>query len=234
MYKKRLHPASQRRLIDFGLTVDTHLHTKSAMEHRSPPRIWETQSLAYQPVAANAPDEEKPLVHDPIPSQTAAFPQPLYSDERSISASPPHPSQKRSKYKGLFSGGWRTGVTYSAIAAVVVLLINVSLTLWASKKYGQDGRGLGTIFEGKCKQTKRASLWLHLTINILGTILLSASNYSMQCLSAPTRAEIDKAHRRKRWLDIGVPSVRNLGRVSRRKLVLWLLLGLSSVPLHLM
>ena len=56
----------------------------------------------------------------------------------------------------------------------------------------------------------------------------------MQCLSSPTRSEIDKAHGQGVWLDIGVPSVRNLRRLSTTRIVLWWLLAVSSVPLHLL
>lgn len=56
----------------------------------------------------------------------------------------------------------------------------------------------------------------------------------MQCLSSPTRSEIDKAHGQGVWLDIGVPSVRNLRRLSTSRIVLWWLLAISSVPLHLL
>ncbi|KAH7392189.1 hypothetical protein DE146DRAFT_661877 [Phaeosphaeria sp. MPI-PUGE-AT-0046c] len=56
----------------------------------------------------------------------------------------------------------------------------------------------------------------------------------MQCMTAPTRGEVDRAHAARRWLDIGVPSFRNLRRIGRDRLVLWLLLGLSSLPLHLL
>lgn len=55
----------------------------------------------------------------------------------------------------------------------------------------------------------------------------------MQCLSAPTRKEIDRAHARGVWLDIGIPSVRNLRYISKRRVLIWALLGLSSLPLHL-
>ena len=55
----------------------------------------------------------------------------------------------------------------------------------------------------------------------------------MQCLSSPTRAEINKAHNEERWLDIGVLSVKNLRRVSWRRICLWWCLALSSIPLHL-
>ena len=80
--------------------------------------------------------------------------------------------------------------------------------------------------------TKNLDLWLHLGINLLSTILLGASNYTMQCLSAPTRDEINNAHQQRISCDIGIPSVRNLGRISRRRRILWWMTALSSIPLH--
>ena len=56
----------------------------------------------------------------------------------------------------------------------------------------------------------------------------------MQCLSAPTRNEVSREHARGEWLDVGIPSVKNLFKISSKRLILWSLLALSSVPLHLM
>jgi hypothetical protein len=94
----------------------------------------------------------------------------------------------------------------------------------------------GVLVDGDCDRVKRLNIGLHLGINILSTILLAGSNYTMQCLSAPTRSEIDSAHNRKPsvYLDIGVPGIRNLGYISRRRVILWVALGLSSLPLHLL
>lgn len=54
-----------------------------------------------------------------------------------------------------------------------------------------------------------------------------------QCLVAPTRKDVDRAHRAASWLDIGVPSLRNLFRISRKRSFLWLCLCFSSLPFHL-
>ena len=97
------------------------------------------------------------------------------------------------------------------ISAIVVLLINVLLCIVASAKHNVAGT-FATLQDGDCSETKRLDLWLHLLINILSTLLLGASNYSMQCLSAPTRQDLDQAHRNDSWMDIGVPSMRNLRR----------------------
>lgn len=128
--------------------------------------------------------------------------------------------------------GYHVGVLCCTTTAAVVLLINVILCAVASAKHEIAG-GFGTLFEGDCDKVKRVNLWLHLLINILSTLLLGASNYTMQCVSAPTRTDIDKAHRNHSWMDIGIPSVRNLGRISWPRKILWCCLILSSVPLHL-
>ena len=129
--------------------------------------------------------------------------------------------------------GYHYGVLWCAGVAALVLIINLILTIWAVAKSGvQDG--LGPLYDGSCKRTTRLTFWIHLAINVLSTLLLGASNYSMQCLSSPTRGEIDKAHSQGIWLDIGVPSVRNLRRLSTTRIILWWLLAVSSIPLHLL
>ena len=129
--------------------------------------------------------------------------------------------------------GYHFGVTWCAISSAVVFLINLLVTIWASSHYGTHG-GFGTIQNGNCNKTKKLATWLHLAINVLSTFLLGASNYTMQCLSSPTRKEIDKAHHQKVALDVGIPSIRNLRRIAPPRLILWLLIAVSSVPLHLL
>ncbi|KAI7546111.1 hypothetical protein KC331_g5819 [Hortaea werneckii] len=129
--------------------------------------------------------------------------------------------------------GWRFGVAVSALTAFTVLLLNMILTIYAGVKFGTSG-GIGTAFDGSCERVDIWTTWLHILINGLSSILLSASNYTMQCLSSPTRSEIDRAHTRGDWLDVGVISMRNLWRIDWRRTVLWWLLGLSSVPIHLL
>jgi hypothetical protein len=126
--------------------------------------------------------------------------------------------------------GWRFGALHFATWAAVVFTINIIVSIWG----GVYQKAKGSLTEGDCGDIKNLNRGLHIFINILSTILLSGSNYCMQCLSAPTRTDIDRAHAKLTWLDIGVPSIRNLKHISRRRFWLWLLLGLSSVPLHLL
>lgn len=60
----------------------------------------------------------------------------------------------------------------------MVLVFNVGFVLWAVKHHGlQDDQAI--LFSRNCKESKKISTGFHLVINILGTILLGASNYGM-------------------------------------------------------
>ena len=129
--------------------------------------------------------------------------------------------------------GYHFGIICCAAVSAAVLIVNTVVTIWGWQHYGIKN-SLGTIREGSCTQTKNLATRLHLVINILSTLLLGASNYSMQCLSAPTRHDIDQAHAKRIRLDIGTTSLRNLLRISRCRATLWLLIAISSVPFHLL
>ncbi|KAJ4993561.1 hypothetical protein SVAN01_01109 [Stagonosporopsis vannaccii] len=140
------------------------------------------------------------------------------------------PKSKIREYSHRFSG-WRFGILNFATWASIVFLVNLIVTIWASVAHRATE---GILREGDCGRIKATNSGVHVLINVLSTILLSGSNYCMQCLSAPTRREIDKAHGKREWLDVGVPSFRNLIRIGRLRVFLWLLLAVSSLPLHLL
>ncbi|KAI2780088.1 hypothetical protein F4815DRAFT_471190 [Daldinia loculata] len=126
----------------------------------------------------------------------------------------------------------------------IIFITNLSLTLFTITRYDSQN-GVGTIYEGDCGEVKALDQWSHLLINCLGTGMLSASNYCMQLQAAPTRADIDRAHQagshkkdrthqEGQWLDIGVPSLRNLQYTNKWRRLAWYLLALTSLPIHLM
>ena len=115
------------------------------------------------------------------------------------------------------------------ITATLVLLANIAATVFCVVYYDTP-----IIYRGNCGVAHSIDTGLHGVINVLSTLLLSASNLSMQLLAAPTRTEIDRAHMKKVWLDIGVPSIRNMRYIAKRRRALWILLGFSSLPLHFM
>jgi hypothetical protein len=137
-----------------------------------------------------------------------------------------------------FRPRWKIGARYCASAAGLVFLMNAACLLAGEAHFGfpalGDNQGRRIIYEGNCDTVKRANTVVHFFINAMSTVLLGASNYCMQCMSSPTRAEADRAHARSQWVDIGIPSIRNLFKVRKRRALLWLFLGLSSLPLHLL
>ncbi|EFR01229.1 hypothetical protein MGYG_04233 [Nannizzia gypsea CBS 118893] len=129
--------------------------------------------------------------------------------------------------------GWRFTLYTASGTGILVLCFNLGLLIWVLPRHNLIN-GRGVLYDGDCDKIHNLSIVLHLVINIFSTLLLSASNYTIQCLSAPTRADIDKVHKELRWLDIGILSVRNFRQIPRSRSILWIILVLSSLPLHLM
>ncbi|KAL1871753.1 hypothetical protein Plec18167_006903 [Paecilomyces lecythidis] len=132
---------------------------------------------------------------------------------------------------------WVKGVLVCACATSVVLLVNIILTIVATaiaySRYKQQDFSAPVLYQGKCSMTKGWASGIHLVINVLSTLVLGASNYCMQCLGSPSREDVDRAHARRTWLDIGTPSIGNFHFVGRRRFVLWSVLMLTSLPIHL-
>ncbi|KAF5001395.1 hypothetical protein FDECE_10958 [Fusarium decemcellulare] len=138
--------------------------------------------------------------------------------------------------------GWRAGLARCTAAAAFVAILNIIFLGVAAPRLkpfdrkmvtGERAKGDGALFDGDCGKAKQLSIWLHLIINILSTVLLTAGNFAQQVLTAPTRREIDSAHLGHKWLDIGVLSIHNLRKISRSRVIAWSILAITSVPIHL-
>lgn len=132
--------------------------------------------------------------------------------------------------------GWRFGAVLAALMSSCALTINVAVAIlaWVWTRHRGHKSNIEPVYTGKCSTVDNLGLVVHLVINIVSTLLLGANNYCMQIVCAPTRKEIDRAHKKGSWLDIGVQSFSNLKRAKKIKRFTWLMLGLSSVPLHFM
>lgn len=134
--------------------------------------------------------------------------------------------------KSWFGTGWRGGARIAFFSTCLVLIINVFLLVFMTVNYPKMDT-FPVIFRGTCKQAENRNRIWHLAINVLSTAMLSASNYCMQLLCAPNRSNVDKAHAHGVWLDIGIPSIRNLRFIAWKRRALWIALCISSIPLHL-
>ena len=77
--------------------------------------------------------------------------------------------------------GWKVGVAVCAATAVTVCLLNVALTVWAVVNH-EVINGLSYLYTGSCQEVATMSLWIHLGINAMSTLLLSASNCELDTL----------------------------------------------------
>lgn len=133
--------------------------------------------------------------------------------------------------------GWRQAahVNCTILAAMSVALLGCTIGAF---QHTQGALRTHMFYAGTCagdgSGAAGVNLALHLVINAASTAALASSNFFMQVLNAPSRREVDRAHRRGTFLGIGVPSVRNAFHVGRFKTWCWVVLLLSSVPIHLL
>ena len=133
---------------------------------------------------------------------------------------------------GRFFAGWKGGATCNVILAFTLLVISVVCLILAISRQVVSGETV--IFSGSCDTATNINTGVHAAINVLAVILLVGSNYVFQILSSPTRLELASAHNKKQWLDIGIPSLRNLFHVSGLRTALVALALLSAVTTQIM
>jgi hypothetical protein len=120
----------------------------------------------------------------------------------SMSSSTSSSSSSKGTSRTIFAG-FRGGLLNGTVLVTCVLVLNLAVTISLSLKGMTRISWFSRIYFGDCDQVKRKSLWLHLAINALSSLILGASNFAMQVAVSPTREEIDRAHARNEWLDIG-------------------------------
>jgi len=129
--------------------------------------------------------------------------------------------------------GWRFGVVVCLVATTICLLLEV-VFLIVGATVAPPEQGFGTLLQASCAKVEKYNVGFLVPISIMGTVIVASSNYVMQCLNAPTRREVDTAHANGHNLRIGLSSAHNLTYLPPWRQVLWWLLGISTVPIHLL
>ncbi|KAK1999315.1 hypothetical protein LX36DRAFT_680438 [Colletotrichum falcatum] len=141
------------------------------------------------------------------------------------------PNEKRRSPDGALGrmrSGWRAGVALNVIIGFLILVAAVVCLVLALVVAGMV-RGESRLFDGDCAAAGRLKMGIFAAINVVAVVLLSAANYVFQVLTSPTRAEVDTAHSGKMWLDIGVPSLRNLRFVSKPRVIMAVIVMLAAL-----
>lgn len=131
-----------------------------------------------------------------------------------------------------FLAGWRAGLLRAFMFSLAALLVNVSVFLWLFFEFNST-HAPGIIRKSSCTEIGRIEMAIKVGLNVISTLILGASTYAMQGTTSPTRKEVDKAHTKGKWLEIGTQSWRNLAYVSRMHVAIWGVLAFTSLPLHL-
>ncbi|KAF7187759.1 hypothetical protein HII31_10895 [Pseudocercospora fuligena] len=209
-----------------SVTTSDDFNSKTASSNRqqpepTPPRIAGTESCANSTDRESNCDERNINRNDQYQNVRTELLE-LYSQRRV--------SRKRRRMRQ----GWRHGLKWATISTCIILFVNALRTIVAAIcLHGKSDGGVVPLYTGTRKAVSVRATSVHLLINALSALLFSGANYSMQCLAAPTRSELDRAHRRHRRLDVGVPSARNLfGGISWKRSIVWIILLLSSLPIH--
>lgn len=131
--------------------------------------------------------------------------------------------------------GWKRAARVNSCVLCVITLTLLSCLIAGAKQTNGLSKAL-MFYQGTCDggSAAQVNVVLHLLLNIISTGIFASSNFFMQVLNSPSRREIDGVHSNGSWMGIGVPSVRNAFRVSRFKTCCWILLLVSSIPLHLL
>ncbi|KAI0172693.1 hypothetical protein GGR52DRAFT_580403 [Hypoxylon sp. FL1284] len=122
--------------------------------------------------------------------------------------------------------GWKKAAKVNCIVLVSMSVALVGCLIAAVSQAGGIRKAL-FFYSGDCNgdTVSLVNMALHLLINVVSTLVV---------LNSPSREEINTAHSKRSWLEIGVPSVRNAVHVSKFKTCSWVILFLSSIPIHLL
>lgn len=129
--------------------------------------------------------------------------------------------------------GWRRPVILNAI--ILALLSGaLALTTFFSGNETESFTVNYLFYAGACETTRMVNLGIHLGLNVAATLVFSSAVFAMQVLNSPTREEVDAAHAKGNYVEIGVPSLSNLLVLSKFKVIAWVVLAVFALPVHML
>ncbi|KAF4435890.1 hypothetical protein F53441_13398 [Fusarium austroafricanum] len=127
---------------------------------------------------------------------------------------------------------WLRLATINMALLIILALVLLAVLIYGCVRAGSLNAAF-ILFQGPCSTSQKINISVHLLLNVFSTLILASSNFFMQIINAPSRADLDRAHARSGWVNIGVPSMRNFIYLGPAKFVCWFMLACSSIPIHL-
>jgi hypothetical protein len=125
---------------------------------------------------------------------------------------------------------WRIVVIINTIFVSAVLLVYIAFLVWIYTNL-QIENGVAEVFSGNCPEASRVATYSHFVTSAFAVLLFAVGTHAAQLLLSPTRAEVENAHARDRWLHIGVGGLRNMKWIHKRRLIRAVVLLMTSVLL---
>jgi len=144
------------------------------------------------------------------------------------------PYSKQAEYLLLRARAIPGTIWVANLTSLILLLNFIALCIIIFVLRGKGADGLRAFDPNDCHADSSLSTDLRYIVNVFATTFLGASNYYMQRLSACSRSEMDSAHRKGSWVDVGVPGMRNMRFMTWERRILWWVFALSSLPVHLL
>lgn len=113
-------------------------------------------------------------------------------------------------------------------------LASLVVVATSTRNASSSWTGPMTLFKGSCAESAHINWALHALVNVAAAAVLGGANYIFQVLSSPTRSELGRMHGRQRWMEIGIPSVRNLAAIGRGRAMLAVLVVVVAVVTQVM
>ncbi|KAF5662420.1 hypothetical protein FHETE_7966 [Fusarium heterosporum] len=140
--------------------------------------------------------------------------------------------EEKSTTRGAGRPAWLRLATINIALLIVLALILLGVLIYGCVRASSLNAAF-ILYQGPCSTSQKINISVHLLLNVFSTLILASSNFFMQIINAPSRDDLDRAHARSGWVNIGVPSMRNFLYLGPAKFACWFVLACSSIPIHL-
>ncbi|KJR82926.1 uncharacterized protein SPSK_03927 [Sporothrix schenckii 1099-18] len=145
------------------------------------------------------------------------------SNEKRRSSGPMGQRRWPTRRRRVVGHGWKAGVALHGTMIIIIFVVGLVGLVVARTVLHHGGKSdaLATLYTSRavpimdtrgtsCAGAHPVAWLLRAVLALFSVALLAGAQYVFHILSSPTRAELDAAHATRRWLDIGVPSLRNI------------------------
>ncbi|CAH0026486.1 unnamed protein product [Clonostachys rhizophaga] len=115
--------------------------------------------------------------------------------------------------------GWRAGIVLIIFLGLLILVGTIVCLVLAVINNFLTAEEMAVVTKD-CAEIGRIDQGIQAAVNVLSLFFIASATYVSQVLVSPTREEVDAAHAKFSWFDIGIPTLKNFGGISTLRTVL--------------